>query len=55
MIFTSAATRLTLLRSWKADILQSVFNNHRRIFSSGLAASVASLKGVNFMAIDQLR
>jgi len=47
MLFASSAARSTLLRT---ACLQQ-----KRTFASALSSQVASLKGVDFMSIDQLR
>lgn len=55
MLFTSAS-RSALLRSY--CMTNMVHVTCKRTFaasSSGIAASVESLKGVHFMSIDQLR
>ena len=57
MLFTSTAARSTLLMG-RASLVSSLqLQAAKRTFASaaGLTSQVASLKGVDFMSIDQLR
>jgi len=56
MLFTAAATRSTLCRaSLVSSSLQLRRQATKRTFASALTNQVASLRGVDFMSIDQLR